>query len=380
MIHSANYKQFLTKHKSRILWGIVLLLSFLLLLRACVNSGKKAPVGLPVVLAEVATADVPVYLDAIGTVTPTFSVTVISQIDGYLLSVLFEEGQMVNEGDLLAVVDPQPYQAQLEQYQGQLKRDKALLANAELDLYRYQVLWEQDSISEQTLATQDAYVQELEGQVEIDQGLIDATLVDLEYCNITSLNSGRVGLRLVDPGNFVQPSDTTGIAVINTIDPMTVIFVLPEDDIPQIMQAMDQNPSLQVLAYDRQQKNLLATGNLLTIDNQINISTGTVRLRANFKNDKNQLFPNQFVNARLLVETLKNVPLTPTAAIRYKGSDTYVYVKNEDNTVKSQAVKVGVSQKDNIVIKEGLVAGQMVVVEGGDKLVDGSLIRELREK
>jgi len=328
---------------------------------------------IPVVVGVSQNKDIPIYLSALGAVTPTYSVTVRTMINGILLRVLFREGQMVKTGDLLAEIDPRPYQAQLLQYQGQLQRDNALLANALIDLQRYQKLYRQDSISQQALATQQSLVEQYRGASKVDQGLIDTVKVNLLYCEITAPMDGRVGLRLVDPGNFVQTSDTGGLAVINTLNPITVIFTVAEDYIQQILRQMDSGQPLMVEAYDRTQKNLLATGTLLTMDNQVDPNTGTVKLRAQFANGNNQLFPSQFVNVKLLVNILHHATVVQTAAIQYGPKDSFVYVLNNDNTVSAKPVIVGVTQGEFTTVT-GLTPGQFVVVEGTDKLVDGSRV------
>ncbi len=339
------------------------------------SKSKRGGQPLPVVTAKAVIKDVPVYLNALGGVTPTYSVTIHTQINGILIAVNFKEGQMVKKGDLLAQIDPRPYQAQLIQFQGQLQRDKALLANALIDLKRYQVLWKQDSVSQQVLATQQSLVEQDKGTVKIDQGQIDATKVNLIYCNITAPMDSRVGLRLVDPGNYVQTSDTTGIAVLNMLNPITVIFTIPEDNIPQVLNKITSDKQLIVQAYDRQQTTLLDTGKVLTIDNQVDPTTGTVRIRAQFPNTKNQLFPNQFVNVRMLINTLHNVVMVPTAAIQFSAKGgSYVFIVNADDTVKEQTVKTGITTGDNTVVLSGLSAGQTVVTEGADKLTDGAKV------
>jgi len=330
---------------------------------------------MPVVTASVKTANVPVYINALGSVTPTHSVTVMTQINGILMRVLFQEGQIVKAGDLLAEIDSRPYEALLLEYEGQLKRDQALLANALIDLKRYQTLWKQDSISEQTLATQQALVNQLKGTIQLDEGLIQTTKVNLVYCKITSPVDGRIGLRLIDPGNLVQTSDTTGIAVVNTLNPITVVFAIPEDNIPEVMQKMDAQTVLSVEAFDRQQNKLLATGKLLAVDSQINSTTGTVNLKAQFVNDKNVLFPSQFVNIRLLINTLKNAIVVPTAAIQQSTKGTFVYVLNTSTlTVKEQIVKTGVTINDTTVVDSGVSPGQIVITQGADQLTDGATV------
>jgi multidrug efflux system membrane fusion protein len=329
----------------------------------------------PIVVASVRLADMPVYLSALGTVTPTYSVTVRTQINGTLMSVLFHEGQLVKKGDLLAEIDDRPYLAQLTQYEGQIARDRAQLANAKIDLKRYQRLWKQDSVAQQTLATQAALVMQLEGTIKLDEGLLQATKVNLIYTKITSPIDGRIGLRLVDPGNFIQTSDVNGIAVVNMLNPITIVFPIPEDNIPEVMQRTIAGDKLLVEAYDRQQNKLLAKGNLLTVDNQIDTTTGTVKLKAEFANEHNILFPSQFVNISLLVKTLHNVTVVPTAAIQNSVQGTFVYVLNpQAMTVKVTPVSVGVTTKDTTEIKSGLSVGQVVVTAGTDRLFDGSTV------
>lgn len=336
---------------------------------------KEKPAGIPVVTAKVQNLNVPIYLTEIGGVTPVYSVTVKTQINGRLLQVLFREGQMVKAGDLLAQIDPSPYEAQLIQYQGQLMRDQALWANAKIDLARYQKLWKENSVAQQTLATQVSLVAQYEGAIKIDQGLISATQINLGYCRITSPVDGRVGLRLVDPGNFVQTSDTTGIAVVATLSPITVIFSIPEDNVPDVLEQVNAGTPLEVKAFDRQQNKLLAIGTLLTMDNQIDPTTGTVKMRAQFKNDDNHLFPNQFVNAQLLVKVLKNALVVPTAAIQFGPSNSkFVYVVNQNSTVSAKQITTGPVSGELTVITKGLAANQMVVIEGTDKLTEGASV------
>lgn len=327
-----------------------------------------------VVSAQASSMDVPVYLSALGNVTPTYSVTVKTQINGILFEVLFKEGQLVKRGDLLAQIDPRPYEALLTQYEGNLKRDTALLANAKIDLKRYQTLWRQDSIAQQTLATQQALVEQYEGAIKTDQGLIQSTKISLIYCRITSPIDGRIGLRLVDPGNVVQTGDATGIAEIATLNPITIIFALPEDNVPQILPQVYTGKSLKVQAYDRQQNKLLATGTLLTIDNHIDPATGTVKLRATFDNKENKLFPNQFVNVKLLINTLHRATLIPTQAIQHNLSDDFVYLLRPDQTVTVRTVVTGPVNGNETVILKGITAGQTVITEGTDKLVEGSRV------
>ena len=263
---------------------------------------------------------------------------------------------------------------------GQLARDKALLANAKLDLNRYQKLFRQDSVAKQTLDTQISLVKQYEGTVKSDQGLVETARVDLIYCRITSPIAGRVGLRLVDPGNFVQTTDPSGLVVINTINPITVVFSLPEDSLQQIMKPMNGDTKLKVEAYDRWQNKLLATGTLLAIDNQIDLTTGTVKLKAQFQNDDNSLFPNQFVNIRLLVNTLHDATVVPTAAIQHGVNGSFAYVANKDLTVKMTPLSVRAAVDDDTVVTTGVSPGETVVIEGTDKLTDGAIVTVSQDK
>ncbi len=365
-------------------WVLSLLLVILLLLVYFIkqhyahrNQGKQ---GSPVVLTTAHIKDVPVYLSALGNVSATYTVTVKTQINGLLMKVLYQEGQWVKKGDLLIEIDERPLLAQLTQYKGQLQRDQALLDNALIDLKRYQTLWKQDSISQQTLATQEALVRQYQGDVLNDKGLIKSTEVNLVYCHIISPFDGRVGLRLVDPGNFVQTSDTTGLVVITSQNPITVIFVVAEDDVPQLIPQVFLKKNMKAKAYDRQQNKLLDTGTLITIDNTIDPTTGTVKLRARFPNKKNNLFPNQFVNIKLLVNTLKQATLVATAAIQHSNHGDFVYHYQPDGTVETQAVKVGVTMGDDTVILAGLLQGQQVVLDGADKLTNHAKVRVLVDK
>lgn len=353
---------------------IVMVLSLIWFFYAMRQPKDNSPKPVAVVSAKATSNDVPVYLSALGSVTPTYKVTVKTQINGILQQVLFKEGQLVKTGDLLAQIDPRPYEALLTQYEGNLKRDKALLANAKIDLKRYQTLWRQDSIAQQTLATQQALVEQYEGAIKIDEGLIQSTKVSLIYCRIISPIDGRIGLRLVDAGNVVQTGDTTGLAEITTLNPITVIFALPEDNVPQIIPQVYADKTLEVEAYDRQQHKLLATGTLLTIDNHIDSSTGTVRLRATFDNKENTLFPNQFVNVKLLVQTLAKATLVPTQAIQHHLASDFVYVLRPDQTVTVQPIVAGPASGNETVIMKGLKPGQEVITEGTDKLTDGAKV------
>ncbi|MBA2651086.1 MAG: efflux RND transporter periplasmic adaptor subunit [Tatlockia sp.] len=361
-------------------WLLLLLLAIFLTIyfiksRTTKPVEKKKPT--PVALSVVQKQNVPIYISAIGNVKAINTVTVKTQINGLIMKVLFEEGQLVKKGDLLAEIDDRLLLAQLVQYQGQLVRDQALLANAEVDLKRYQLLWKQDSVSQQTLATQESLVKQYQGTVATDMGLIQSTRVNLVYTRIISPIDGRVGLRLVDPGNFVQTADTTGIVVITTLNPITVIFTIPEDDVPKILPQALTNKDIKVEAFDRQQNKLLATGRLLTLDNQIDTTTGTLRLRAIFDNKENTntLFANQFVNIRLLVTILKNATVVATAAIQRGSQGDFVYLLNPDYTVGVRAIKTGPTFNDHTVVLSGLTQGQQVVVSGADQLVNGAKVK-----
>ena len=334
---------------------------------------KTQPVA--VVVASAHKKDVPIYISALGNVISTYTVTIKTQVNGLLMKVLYKEGQMVKKGDLLAEIDQRLLLAQLAQYEGQLIRDQALLDNALIDLKRYQVLWKQDSVSQQTLATQISLVKQYQGSVAVDKGLIESTRVNLIYCHITSPIDGRIGLRLVDPGNFVQTSDTTGIAVITTLNPITVIFTIPENNISDVLSQAYADKKLLVQAFDSLENSLLDTGRLITIDNQINTSTGTIKLRAEFDNKENKLFSNQFVNIKIWVKTLRDAITVPTAAIQHGSEGDFVFQVHSNSTVTSQPIKIGITTGDETVVLKGLLAGQHVVTEGVDKLSDGVLVR-----
>ena len=354
--------------------GGMLALSMFWRSTARAQGGPPPPPRIPVATASARLRDVGVYLNGLGAVTPLNTVTVRTRVDGELISVGFQEGQIVRRGDLLAEIDPRPFEAQLTQFEGQLERDQALLTNARLDLKRFQVLVTTDAVPRQQLDTQASLVQQLEGTVKNDQGQIDATKVQLDYCRITSPIAGRVGLRLVDAGNIVHAADTGGLVIITQLQPITVIFTIPEDSIPAVLEQLRRGVRLPVEAYDREQRERLAEGALLTIDNEVDPTTGTVRLKAQFPNTDNRLFPSQFVNARLRLETRRGATVVPTAAIQSSPKGPFVYVVRPDRTVAVRQVGVGVTDGDDVSIERGLAIGEQVVVEGAERLRDGAAI------
>ena len=338
------------------------------------RGGRSGDQPQAVGVATVATGEIPVVLSGLGTVTPLATVTVRSQISGYLTEIGFREGQMVKKGDFLAQIDARPYEALLAQYQGQLARDQALLQNSKLDLARFQRLSLQDSISKQNVDTQAALVKQNEGTVASDQALVDQQKLNIAYCRITSPVEGRVGLRQIDQGNYVTGASTS-LVVVTQLHPISVLFTLPEDDVARVMKRLRAGAKLAVTAYDRGDANVLATGTLDTVDNQIDTTTGTVKLRAQFQNDDEGLFPNQFVNAKLTVDTVRDAPIVPTAAILRGTPGAYVYLLDGDDKVVVRPLKLGEADGARTAIVDGLKAGDRVVVDGTDRLRDGAKVR-----
>ena len=337
------------------------------------RSANSGP--LPVGVAPVTKGDMPITLTGLGTVTPLATVTVQSQISGQLIEVGFRQGEMVQKGQFLAQIDPRPYQVALEQAQGQLAKDEALLANARRDLARYDTLVAQNSVARQTRDTQASLVQQYEATIQSDKAQIDAQKLNLAYCHIVAPIAGRVGLRLVDPGNYIQVGASTGLVVITQMDPMSVIFSIPENSLSPVLARLRAGASLAAYAYDQSESQLLATGTLEAVDNQINTTTGTVNLRAVFPNPKDLLYPNQFVNVRLLVDTLQNTLLIPTAAVQRGEPGTFVYLVAANGTVKVQTVKLGPASATQDAVLSGLAAGQQVVIDGADRLQAGAKVR-----
>jgi multidrug efflux system membrane fusion protein len=338
------------------------------------SGGRFAAGGpMPVVTARATTGDMPITLIGLGTVTPLATVTVQSQISGQIMHIHFKEGQTVKAGDSLIQIDPRPYQVALEQAQGALKRDQALLANARVDLDRYKTLFAQDSIAEQQLATQKSLVAQYVGAVLTDQGQIDAAKLNLTYAHIVSPIDGRVGLQQVNVGNFVTPSEPNGLVVVTQLKPITVVFTLPEDNVPALMQRM-HGTTLPVTAWDRSNTRQLASGTLQSIDSQIDTTTGTIRLKALFANDDEHLFPQQFVNVVLLLDTLHGATLIPQAGVQRGAPGTFVYVVNADQTVSVRKVTLGPGDANNVTITAGLRPGDTVVVDGADRLKDGAKV------
>jgi len=340
-------------------------------------SGRKGGAGAaatPVVATTARKGDINVYYTGLGSVTPIQTVTVKSRVDGQLMSVAYKEGDLVHKGDALAEIDPRPFQVQLTLAQGQLLKDQALLENAKIDMARNQALLAKGLIPQQTLATQESLVAQDEGVVKTDQGQVDSANLNISYCHIKALITGRVGLRLVDPGNMVHAADANGLVVITQMQPISVLFTISEDELQVVLKKMRAGDKLRVDAFDRDNKTKLATGTLASLDNEIDPTTGTLRLRATFENEAGTMFPNQFINVRLLVEAKHGVTLVSTAAVQRNAQATYVFLVKPDKTVTSRPVTVGTAEGDDSEIKSGLNDGDVVVLTGIDKLQEGSKV------
>jgi multidrug efflux system membrane fusion protein len=341
---------------------------------AAAKAAAAGPPPIPVVVTKSRTGDIGVYYTGLGAVTPLATVTVKTRVDGQLVSVRYKEGDTVKQGDLLVEIDDGPYQAALTVAQGQLIRDQALLDNARIDLARYQKLVPLEAVPEQMLATQVSLVQQDEGIVKLDQGQVASAQVNLAYCKIAAPVAGRIGLRLVDAGNIVHATDTTGLVVITQMDPISVVFTIAEDQLQVVLKKMAAGQTLEVDAYDRTANTKIAQGSLTTLDNQIDPTTGTLKLRAIFANAMGTLFPNQFVNARLLVQEKHGVTLVPTAAIQKNSNATYVYVVKADSTVTLRPITVDTAEGDDTQVTSGLMPGEVLVMTGVDKLEEGSKV------
>jgi multidrug efflux system membrane fusion protein len=364
-----------------VIWSaliLVLALVFLLVLHL-MGAKKAAPAAkkITVTSATATKGDIGVYLDAIGTVTPVYTASITSQVTGLVIAVHFTEGQRVAKGDPLVDIDPRPFRATLLQAQGALERDENVLAQAEMDVLRYHVAWGRRAIAKQILDDQEKLVLQDKGTVKNDQGMVDFDQVQLDFCHITAPIAGRVGLRLVDPGNVVQSAGTVTLAVITQLEPITVVFTIPEDSIAQVQAGMRKNASLTVDAFDRTAQTKIASGKLLTLDNQIDTTTGTVKGRALFDNEDDALFPNQFVNTRLLVNTLQGVTLLPSSAIQQNGQASFAYVI-QNNIVQMRSLKPGVTE-GGVTQVEGVNPGEVVATSSFDKLQDKAAVNVLNK-
>ncbi|MGH8137041.1 MAG: efflux RND transporter periplasmic adaptor subunit [Steroidobacteraceae bacterium] len=379
---------FLRRHRLALIVVAIILVILILLIRhharneqmhgqgrgRGVHAGQNGPVAVTVVRAT--SGDIQVRIPALGTITPLATVTVKTQISGQLQKIAFREGQLVQAGDFLAQIDARPYEAALNQAKGNLRRDQALLADARLDLKRFEELITEDSIAQQQLDTQRALVDQYTGTVESDQAMVNSAQVNLQYTHIVSPVTGRVGLRQVDQGNYVTPGDANGIVVVTQLQPITAIFSVPEDNVTGLMKRLHDGATLTAEAYDRSNSTKLADGKLLTVDNEIDTTTGTIKLRALFDNQDGLLFANQFVNIQLLVDVLQNQTVIPNSAV-HRGApegvvSKFVYLVNPDSTVSVRPVTLGVVDGEQVAVSKGLSPGDVVVTEGGDRLRDGA--------
>ena len=329
----------------------------------------------PVVVVPARTGNINVHIYALGTVTPLETVTVRSRVDGQLMRVYFREGETVRQGQLLAEIDPRPFNVQLKQAEGQLARDQALLNNARLDLERYRTLLAQDSIAKQQVDSQASLVQQYEGVVKTDQSQVDNARLQLTYARVTAPIGGRVGLRLLDPGNIVRAGDASGLVVITQLAPIGVLFTVPQDNLPALMKRVQSGDTLRVEAWDREQKNRLAVGRLLAVDNLVDVTTGTVKLKASFGNQDGALFPNQFVNVRLRLDTLKDQTLIQQAAVQRGGRGLFVYVVGDDMTVSARPITLGPADGSRVAVTKGVEPGDEIVIDGIDRLREGARVR-----
>jgi membrane fusion protein, multidrug efflux system len=366
----------------RLLWILLALLLVLAVVwvatRLFSNSTRNGRIGaglpIPVGISKVASGDVRVTTNGLGSVTPLATVTLHPQVSGYLLRFDVTEGQMVKAGQLLAEIDPRPFQAALDQAKGQLAKDQATLTNAKIDLGRYQALWQQKAVSQQILQTQIATVGTATGTVQADRAAVETAAINLAFCRITSPVAGRVGLRQVDPGNLVVSGVSTAIIVVTELQPISVLFSLPEDSIHDILQPVNAGQKLVATAYDRSMTTKLSQGSLSNVDNQVDPTTGMVKMRAMFDNQDLRLFPSQFVNIRLLVDTLHNQIYVPAAAIQHGAQGTYVYVIDKDRAANMRTVTTGVTDGDKVAVTSGVAPGETVVVDGADRLKDGATV------
>jgi multidrug efflux system membrane fusion protein len=338
------------------------------------NGGPGFNPIVPVVVATAQHGDVPIYFTGLGTVTAFNTVTVHSRVDGQLVSVAFKEGQFVHQGDVLAQIDPRPFQVILEQAEGALAKDQAQRKDAEANFERFKLLYAEGVIPKQQMDTQQAQVGQFDGAIKTDQAMIDSAKLQLSFTHITAPISGRIGLRLVDAGNMVHASDAGGLLVITQLQPISVVFSLPQDQLPQVVAKLRTGGQLPVMAYDRDNTAKIASGTLASIDNQIDTTTGTYKLKATFSNDNNILFPNQFVNVHLLVDTKRNLTVVPVTAIERGPQGTYVYAVDHNNVAKIRTVTIAQSTDENAGLSSGVNPGDTVVIDGQDKLQDGTQV------